>query len=87
VHIRSAGSLMAGAADAAGATHFLGEDIRAQIPQRDLELARVALELELDDDQRVERHRDVGRHWSGGDGRQAGYKLGLGRTADCQRVK
>jgi hypothetical protein len=43
-------------------THLLWEDIRAEVPQRDLEAAVGAVELDLDDDQRFQRHRDVGRH-------------------------
>ena len=43
-------------------THLVGEDTRTEVTKRDLEAAGGALELYLDDNQRVQRHRDVGRH-------------------------
>lgn len=44
------------------ATHLFREDVCAEIAQGDLEATIGAVDLDLDDNQRVQRHRDVGRH-------------------------
>ena len=46
-------------------THLVGEDTRAEVTQRHLEAARAAGELDLDHDERVQRHGDVGRRHAG----------------------
>lgn len=43
-------------------THLVGEHLGTEVSQRDLELLAVSLELDLDDNERVERHWDVGGH-------------------------
>lgn len=46
----------------AARTYLLGEDLSSKVSQRKLELLIVALELELDHDQGVQRDGYVGRH-------------------------